>query len=427
MNPLYLAMMQQQEQQSPPMSGMPASAPPDPLQMMPQQSASPSYTNPFDSGITKAIEGARASIAVSQAQKQEAFSKSLAAFAAALSQPQQQYWGDNPRSAMMRQLGASMAPGMQTYNQVEDQSRQENLGLADYMIKLKSTQNEALRKALKEQMDRQHQADVLAETKRHHGAQEKKQDNLYFLKQQKYEKGSDKQNRMDALIAQGHIPLDSLTLPAQADYEKRALKAMDDVPEIKRNIETLDKMEKLVNDKPHLATSWIHTLGGTEDKEAGFWGTLGRKFANQEDLAAIQELDKLANSLNFAVIQTVPGKTATNMLKEIIRKASVHSRLTPKAFGNISKGLNQKFVQKLEMAQKYKEGLPKRIVVSDDTTGGDMDIEKFITSSLTDSSDDVPAPVASSDSQDQKAILDQQIKNIAAQIAQLKAQGGIAP
>ncbi len=173
MNPLYLAMMQQQGQQPSPMPGMPTSAPTDPLQMMPQQPASPSYTNPFDSGISKAIEGARASVALSQAQKQEAFSKSLAAFAAALSQPQQQYWGDDPRSAMMRQLGASLAPGMQTYNQAEDQFRQENLGMADYMVKLKSTQDEALRKVLKEQRDRQHQEDVLEETKRHHQETEK--------------------------------------------------------------------------------------------------------------------------------------------------------------------------------------------------------------------------------------------------------------
>lgn len=168
MNPLYLAMMQQQEQQSTPMPGMPTSAPTAPLQMMPQQPASPSYTNPFDSGISKAIEGARASIAMSQAQKQDAFSKSLAAFAAAMSQPQQQYWGDDPRSAMMRQLGASLAPGMQTYNQAEDQARQENLGMADYMVKLKSTQDEALRKALKEIRDRKHQQDVLEEQKRSH-------------------------------------------------------------------------------------------------------------------------------------------------------------------------------------------------------------------------------------------------------------------
>ncbi len=169
MNPLYLAMMQQQGQQQP----MPDSMPATPLQLMPQQTASPSYTNPFDSGITKAIEGARASIAVSQAQKQDAFSKSLAAFAAALSQPHQQYWGDNPRSAMMRQIGASLAPGVQTYNQAEDQARQENLGLADYMVKLKSTQDEALRKLLKEQLERQHQNDVLEETKRHHQETEK--------------------------------------------------------------------------------------------------------------------------------------------------------------------------------------------------------------------------------------------------------------
>jgi len=184
MNPLYLAMMQQQGQQPMPDS-MPATTP---LQLMPQQTASPSYTNPFDSGITKAIEGARTSIAVSQAQKQEAFGKSLAAFAAALSQPHQQYWGDNPRSAMMRQIGASLAPGIQTYNQAEDQARQENLGMAEYMVKLKSTQDEALRNLLKEQLDRQHQDDVLSETKRHHGAQEHKSNLLLQLKQDKLNK-----------------------------------------------------------------------------------------------------------------------------------------------------------------------------------------------------------------------------------------------
>jgi hypothetical protein len=371
MNPLYLAMMQQQGQQ--PMPGSVSSAP---LQLMPQQTAAPSYTNPFDSGITKAIEGARASIAVSQAQKQEAFGKSLAAFAAALSQPHQQYWGDNPRSAMMRQLGTSLAPGVQTYNQAEDQARQENLYLADYMVKLKSTQDEALRKLLKEQLDRQHQDDVLSETKRHHGAQEKKQELMLQLKnlkmshltraEEKQRKEEEAQRLEDEAIARGETPLSVLEKPARADYQKKVNKVIMDIPQNKRNLETIAKMRKIFKTYPHIGHSWIHMLDGDDQKEAGFWSTLGRKFANKKELAAAQKLKKLTSSLNFGTIQDVGGKTATNMMKQIIKEASVHGRLEKEAFDDIASDLEKKFSKQLTMAQKYKEGLRRKIMVSDD-------------------------------------------------------------
>ena len=375
MNPLYLAMMQQQGQQSSPMPGMPTSAPTDPLQMMPQQPASPSYTNPFDSGISKAIEGARASVALSQAQKQDAFSKSLSAFAAALSQPQQQDWGDNPRSAMMRQLGTSLAPGMQTYNQAEDQARQENLGMADYMVKLKSTQDEALRKALKEQLNRQHQEDVLEETKRHHGAQEKKQELMLQLKnlktshltraEEKQRKEEEERRLEDEAIARGETPLSVLEKPARADYQKNALKTIRDRTPNNNNIKALQKMRKIFKDNPGIGSSYNNLLVG-EGKESGFWNTLGRNVADKKKLAAAQELHKLTSSINFGTIMDVSGKTATNMMKQIIKDKGVHKDLEDSAFYNISDDLERQFLHKIDLAKKYEDGLRRKVMISDE-------------------------------------------------------------
>jgi len=371
MNPLYLAMMQQQGQQSSP---VPDSAPAALLQLMPQQTASPSYTNPFDSGITKAIEGARASIAVSQAQKQEAFSKSLAAFAAALSQPTQQYWGDNPGSAMMRQIGASLAPGMQAYNHAEDQARQENLGMADYMVKLKSTQDEALRKALKEATARQHQEDVLAETKRHHGAQEKKQELILQMKnlktshltraEERQRKEEEERRLEDEAIARGETPLSVLEKPARAEYQKNALKTIRDKTPNNHNIKALQKMRKIIKENPGIGSNFVNILIG--DKEGGFWNTLGRNVADKDKLAAAQELLKLTSSINFGTIMDVSGKTATNMMKQIIKDKGVHGQLEDKAFGNIADDLEKQFRHKINLAQKYEEGLRRKVMVSDE-------------------------------------------------------------
>ena len=422
MNPLYLAMMQQQGQEQP---GMPTSAPTAPFQPMPQQPATPSYTNPFDSGITKAIEGARASIAVSQAQKQEAFSKSLAAFAAALSQPHQQYWGDNPGSAMMRQIGASLAPGMQAYNHEEDQARQENLGMADYMVKLKSTQDEALRKALKEQLNRQHQQETLAETKRHHGAQEKKQELMLQLKniknahltraEEKQRKEEEDQRLEEEAIARGETPLSVLEKPARAEYQKNALKTIRDKTSNNHNIKALQKMRKIMKDNPGIGSNFVNILTG--DKEGGFWNTLGRNVADKDKLAAAQELLKLTSSINFGTIMDVSGKTATNMMKQIIKDKGVHGQLEDKAFYNIADDLEKQFRHKINLAQKYEEGLRRKVMVSDEE-----DVPVSLADEQTGSSPN------NEDAQALKSALDQEIAQVAEQIRQARAaQGAVTP
>jgi hypothetical protein len=183
--------------------------------------------------------------------------------------------------------------------------------------------------------------------------------------EEKQRKEEEAQRLEDEAIARGETPLSVLEKPARADYQKKVNKVIMDIPENKRNLETIAKMREIFKTYPHIGHSWIHMLDG-DDQKAGFWSTLGRKFANKKELAAAQKLKKLTSSLNFGTIQDVGGKTATNMMKQIIKEASVHGRLEKEAFADIASDLEKKFSKKLTMAQKYKEGLRRKIMVSDD-------------------------------------------------------------
>jgi hypothetical protein len=378
MNPLYLALMQQQGQQSSPMAG---SAPePMPSQPLPfPQSISPSYTNPFDSGITKAIEGARASIAASEAQKAQALTTSLTALAKAAAQASNQTpWGMSKGAGLGHILAQAAPYGVEAYGNAERQAEQENLGLADYMVKLKSTQDEALRKLLKEQLDRQHQDDVLTETKRHHGAQEKKQELMLQLKnlkmshliraEEKQHKEEEERRLEDEAIARGETPLSVLEKPARAEYQKNALKTIRDVSVNKRAVETIAKMRTLFELHPDIGSDFTQWLAGSSDpkKETGFWTVMGRKFADKKKLAALQQLKKHSADLNLSTVLGTPGKVGTDLLKKMIAESSTSGHLTKEGFDSIAGGIESRARKNIRMAEKYREGLKRKIVVMDD-------------------------------------------------------------
>ena len=381
MNPLYLAMMQQQGQQSSPMLGMPTSASADTahLQLIPQQTATPTYTNPFDSGISKAIEGARSSIAVSEAQKAQALTASLTALAKATAQASSQTpWGMSKGAGLGHILAQAAPYGVEAYGNAERQAEQENLGLADYMVKLKSTQDETLRKLLKEQLDRQHQDDVLSETKRHHGAQEKKQELMLQLKnlkmshlsraEEKQRKEEEGQRLEDEAIARGETPLSVLEKPARAEYQKNALKTIRDVSVNKRAVETIAKMRLLFKDYPDIGSDFTQWLSGSGDpkQESGFWTVMGRKFADKKKLAALQQLKKHSADLNLSTVLGTPGKVGTDLLKKMIAESSTSGHLTKEGFDSIAGGIESRARKNIRMAEKYREGLKRKIVVMDD-------------------------------------------------------------
>jgi hypothetical protein len=157
MNPALLNYLQAQNSQS-------QGAPDNQMQGMGQPVPNQQNYNPFDTGISKAIESARASLGMTQKQQDKALRSSILAFANNMSQqPRERGFFNNFAS-----VGRAMSPALTTYDQEETAALNENNALANQILKYQAQEED--RRALEEQRawQRQHSEAQLGESKRYH-------------------------------------------------------------------------------------------------------------------------------------------------------------------------------------------------------------------------------------------------------------------
>jgi hypothetical protein len=120
--------------------------------------------NPFDTGISKAIESARASLGMTQKQQDKALRSSMLAFANNMSgQPRERGFFNNFAS-----VGKALSPAISTYDQEETAALNENNALANQILQYKAAEEQ--KRALEEQRawQRQHAEAQLGESRRYH-------------------------------------------------------------------------------------------------------------------------------------------------------------------------------------------------------------------------------------------------------------------
>lgn len=157
MNPAILNYLQAQNSQS---QGIPDNQ----MQGVGQSAPSQGNYNPFDNGISKAIESARASLGMTQKQQDKALRSSMLAFANNMSQqPRERGFFNNFAS-----IGRAMSPALTTYDQEETSALNENNTLANQILKYQGQEED--RRALEEQRawQRQHSEAQLGESRRYH-------------------------------------------------------------------------------------------------------------------------------------------------------------------------------------------------------------------------------------------------------------------
>jgi len=157
MNPAILNYLQAQNSQS-------QGAPDNQMQGVGQSAPSQGNYNPFDTGISKAIESARASLGMTQKQQDKALRSSMLAFANNMSgQPREKGFFNNFAS-----VGRAMSPALTTYDQEETAALNENNTLANQILKYQAQEED--RRALEEQRawQRQHSEAQLGESRRYH-------------------------------------------------------------------------------------------------------------------------------------------------------------------------------------------------------------------------------------------------------------------
>lgn len=120
--------------------------------------------NPFDTGISKAIQAARDSLGMTQKQQDKALRSSMLAFANNMSgQPKERGFFNNFAS-----VGRALSPALSIYDQEETAALNENNALANQILKYQAQEQE--RRALEEQRawQRQHSEAQLGESRRYH-------------------------------------------------------------------------------------------------------------------------------------------------------------------------------------------------------------------------------------------------------------------
>jgi hypothetical protein len=347
----------------------------------------PSSSSILDEGALSAIKSAKTALQMDEGEKNRALGMGLVKLFAGMAKPG---YGDGLNGALS--AAAQNMPGaVDAYTQEEGRVQNMNAALLNHISQMQAKQQEAWMNAIDKARERDYKKETLQAKKDHYANIEKKQDNLYDLKKfglglkmDKSRQEEDKQRHIDEALARGETPLEVLEPSARAEYQKNALKSIREIPVNKRALQTIGKMRKIFKDHPDIGSDWVQWLAGSNDpkKEAGFWQVLGRKFADKKKLAALQQLKKHASDLNLATILGTPGKVGTDLLKRTIAESSPGGNLTQEGFENIAGDWETRAQKNIHLAQKYQQGLKRKMLVSDEdedipagssqTTGEDL-------------------------------------------------------
>lgn len=132
-------------------------------EVMPNQQVN-IQSNPFDSGIRRAVETARESLGMTEKQQDKALRRGLLNFAANIAQtPKQKGFFANFGAASRAAI-----PAMNEYDAAESAYEAENNALANQILAYRGKQREALAKAEEQAWRHQLEEDKLAEVKRYH-------------------------------------------------------------------------------------------------------------------------------------------------------------------------------------------------------------------------------------------------------------------
>lgn len=181
--------------------------------------------NPFDTGISKAIESARASLGMTQKQQDKALRSSMLAFAGEMSQqPRERGFFNNFAS-----VGRALSPALSTYDQEESAALNENNVLANQILQAQEQQ----RRALEEQRawQRQHAEAQLGESRRYHDLMA--------------QKNNPAMNVNISGLGENFIPIGSKTERSLYTKDKKALgTALHDLEEVEEKYKAFRKKYK---------------------------------------------------------------------------------------------------------------------------------------------------------------------------------------
>jgi hypothetical protein len=177
----------------------------------------------------------------------------------------------------------------------------------------------------------------------------------------KYDKGLDSKfgkkgegGGVEVFEYNGHqydtVPLKGREKGEITDYGKTVNKSVSQIPINERAITSVNSMREVFERNPNIGESWINMLSSGEGEDT--WGRwIAKKFATRAERADMEILKKASNDLNLSVVLSVPGKSATDILKRAVQAASPTGTLTKQGFDKISNEWEGRAVDNIDMAQ----------------------------------------------------------------------------
>lgn len=160
------------------------------------------------------------------------------------------------------------------------------------------------------------------------------------------------------------VPLRGLQKSEISDYGKIVNKAISQIPTNENSIKAIHKMREVFEKYPNIGESWINMLNNGDDEET--WGKwISKKINSREERAAMEILKKESSDLNLSTVLSVPGKSATDLLKRAIQSSSPTGTMTKEAFDTVANEWEERAINNIDMARAQAQARSQgRMIVS---------------------------------------------------------------
>jgi hypothetical protein len=279
-----------------------------------------------------------------------------------------QAYGQPARSQFER-INNALGAGIQGY--LGERGRQAQINATLHEQAIKQRQNElkyAHLLAQQEEKSRQH-AETLEQRKREH--EEKLEENKRFHDLMHQDRIESRHLREDKNKEELGQPLDASEVPLSKygrefvkKWETRVADEVGKIPVNKQTLNTIEEMRDIFNKYPKIGESFLNILVSSEPNTFELIGRqLEGLFRSGDEIAAIQQLEKLSADLNLSTITGLTGVRPTDIMKKEIKRAAPSGRLKASAFNKIADSWEKKAHTNIERAERFEDALSRGMYV----------------------------------------------------------------
>jgi hypothetical protein len=146
------------------------------------------------------------------------------------------------------------------------------------------------------------------------------------------------------------VPLNGREKGEITDYGKTVNKAVSQVSTNENAIKAVNTMRDVFERNPNIGESWVNMLSSGDDEDT--WGRwISKKFQSRQERADMEILKKASSDLNLSTVLSIPGKSATDILKRAIQASSPTGTLTKQAFDKVADDWETRAIDNIDTAK----------------------------------------------------------------------------